>query len=261
MTRCRRKVADSFAFYPALGLSDGIHAFHLANRSEDLETHNQLGPGITYVRMLNTGVHSGHQVFCVKPGDEQTSSEIPSELVQSALSSIPQSPDNLADSRFPARWMFCLDCAGWFRIISGISTSENFLESFSIRPGVDLKESAIADAQTKIQAIHQAIICGSNDHRRSHHFHEVPKSIPQPPPADFDADVTGISAEKVKETADLSSYHCCYCGLFLAFDPTAPVSAIFSNELLNRLMKRDPALGDQDVPVARFYRSLKFLHS
>lgn len=211
--------------------------------------------------MWNTGVHSGHQVFSLKAAEEQETSEIPTELVKSALSSIPQSPPNQTDTRLPARWLFCIDCSGWFRIISGVSTSENFLEGFKLRPNVDLNNGSVGEAQTKIRAIHQAITCGSGDHRRSHHFHEVPDSIPQPPSADIDIEATGIPTENIIETANLSSYHCCYCGLFLAYDANAPVPALLSKELLNRLMRRDPALGDQDSPAVRFYRSLKFLHS
>lgn len=244
----------------ALGLSEGIHTFHLDTRSIDLETHSQLGPGITYLRMVTTGVHSGHQAVYVKPAGEQTG-QIPSEMVESALSSIPRFPENRTDSRFPAQWIFCIDCAGWFRIIGGKSTADNFLEGFKLRSGVDVKNSSVGDAQVKIQAIHQAINCGSHDHRRSHHFHEVRNSIPQPPSADLDAQAAMIPSEVIDETATLSSYHCCYCGLFLAYDISTPVRAIFSNDLLNRLFKRDPILGDQEIPVTRFYRTLVLLHS
>lgn len=245
----------------ALGLSEGINTFHTATREVDLETHNQLGPGITYVRTLNTGVHSGHQALCLKPAGEQESSKIPAEFVTSALSTVPQPSQNSMNTQSSARWLFCLDCCGWFRIIGGVNTSDNYLESFKLRPDIDLNNGYLGDAQKQIQAIHHAIACGSGDHRRSHHFHEVSNSIPQPPSADLDVEAAGLPAEKINETANLSSYHCCYCGLFLAYDATAPVSSLFSRDLLNRLMKRDPALGDRDSPAARYYRSLKLLHT
>jgi hypothetical protein len=227
-----------------LGLSDGIQSFHLSNRSADLETHNQLGPGVTYLRMLTTGVHHGHQAVCVKPASEQTSDQLPSTLVQSALASIPERPQEESDSKFETHWIFCIECAGWFRIVAGVSTSDEFLEDFRLRPDSGENDAAGKEAESKLQAIHH-----------------IPNAIPQPPSMDMDVGKETAGLDKVKDTATLSTYNCCYCGLFLAYDTSATVPSIFSNDLLDRLFKRDPMPGDAEVPIARFYRTLKLLHT
>jgi hypothetical protein len=243
-----------------LGLSDGIQSFHLSNRSADLETHNQLGPGVTYLRMLTTGVHGGHQAVCVKPASEQTSDQLPSTLVQSALASIPGRPQEESESKFETHRIFCIECAGWFRIVAGVSTSDEFLEDFRLRPDSGENDAAGKEAESKLQAITRAVK-GVADHRRPHHFHHIPNAIPQPPSMDMDVGKEIAGLDEVKDTATLSTYNCCYCGLFLGYDTSATVPSIFSNDLLDRLFKRDPMPGDAEVPIARFYRTLKLLHT
>lgn len=243
----------------ALGLSDGIQAFHLTNRSADLETHNQLGSGMTYLRMLTTGIHMGHHAVCVKPANEQTSSLLPPDLVQSAISSIPRLPQTDAESKYETHWIFCIECAGWFRVIGGLNASEQFLSGFQLRTGSDA-DGANREAESKLQAIGRAVK-GSKDHKRPHHFHAIADSIPQSPSADIDIANLAIPLDAINDTANLSSYHCCYCGLFLAYDTTATVRSIFPNDLLDRLFKRDPIPGDTELPIGRFYRTLKLLHT
>lgn len=215
---------------------------------------------MTYLRMLTTGIHATHQAVCVKPESEQTSSDIPFDLVAKALSSIPQSPQGDNEPKFETHWVFCIECAGWFRVIGGVSTSDQFLDDFKLRSGSGPNDDAVKKAEAKLQAIRRAIK-GSEDHRRPHHFHEISNAIPQPPSVDLDAENNATELAQVDDTANLSSYQCCYCGLFVAYDTSAIVPSIFSNDLLDRLFKRDPIPGDAEVPIARFYRTLRLLHT
>ena len=214
---------------------------------------------MTYLRMLTTGVHSGHYAVCVKPANEQISRDIPSDLVESAISSIPHVPRSVTEMKPETHWMFCIDCAGWFRVIGGVSAPRELLTQFQLRTESD-SDGASQELESKLQAIEQAIK-NSEDHRRPHHFHAVPDSIPRPASVDIDLAQLAIPLDTVNAAADLSSYHCCYCGLFLACDTTATVRSIFPTDLLDRLFKRDPVPGDAEIPIARFYRTLKLLHT
>lgn len=210
--------------------------------------------------MLTTGVHGRHQAVCVKPVSEQTSDQLPANLVKSALCSIPGNRQEESVSKFETHWIFCIECAGWFRIVAGVNTSDEFLEDFRLRPALNENDAAVKEAESKLQAITRAVR-GSEDHRRPHHFHHIPNAIPQPPTVDMGVEKDAAQFEQVNDTANLSTYNCCYCGLFLAYDDSAIVPSVFSNDLLDRLFKRDPMPGDAELPVARFYRTLKLLHT
>lgn len=214
---------------------------------------------MTYLRMLTTGIHMGHHAVCVKPANEQTSSVLLPDFVQSAISSIPHVPQTDAESKYETHWIFCIECAGWFRVIGGVNASEQFLSEFQLRTGSH-DDGASKEVKSKLRAIGRAVK-GSEDHRRPHHFHAIAESIPQPPSADVDVANLAIPLDTINDRANLSSYHCCYCGLFLAYDTMATVRSIFPSDLLDRLFKRDPIPSDAGVPIARFYRTLKLLHT
>jgi hypothetical protein len=241
-----------------LNMSDTIQAYHFSTRNSDLETHSTLGPGMTYMRMLRRGIHAGHQVVEVQSHAGQDINDMSADFVKDTLRCLPNFPENSTDSSSSSKWLFCLDCSGWFRLITGNSTSESFSQTFELSDDLDERLEA-ESPQSKIKAIQRATAQGSHEHRRSHHFHHVPDASSRPVAQDIAAQDAGISIESTNIGAMLSSFHCCYCGLFLAYDPKPTIPSIFSHELLKRLYDREPLPGDNSNAGIRYSRALKIL--
>ncbi|KAJ9115050.1 hypothetical protein QFC22_005378 [Naganishia vaughanmartiniae] len=244
----------------SLNMSDTIQGYHFSTRNHDLETHSTLGPGMTYMCMLRNGVHAGHQAVAFLPEVDQDTGEISADFVKNTVRCLPRFPDDSADSSSSSRWLFCLDCSGWFRLITGNSASTSFSETFKLSDEFDEQLEA-EGPQAKIKAIQKAIALGSQEHRRSHHFHQVTDVSSRPPAQDVDLQAAGISIESINIEAMLSSFHCCYCGLFLAYDPTPTIPSTYSPGLLKRLLDREPLPGDNSSAGIRYSRALKMLHT
>lgn len=241
-------------------MSDAIQKYHFSTRNSDLETHSALGPGMTYMRMLRDSIHAGHQVVSFFPEASEATAEVSADFVKETLQYLPRFPENSADSSSSSKWLFCLDCSGWIRLVTGNSTSTSFSETFKLSSDLDVGLET-ESPQAKIKAIQKAITQGSHEHRRSHHFHQVRNASSRPVAEDIDLQDSEIPVELTNSEAMLSSFHCCYCGLFLAYDPTPAISSVYSPQLLKRLFDREPLPGDNSSAGIRYSRTLKLLHT
>ncbi|KAJ9104496.1 hypothetical protein QFC21_001992 [Naganishia friedmannii] len=253
-------LSEEHAVDNSLNTSDTIQGYHFSSRNSDLETHGMLGPGMTYVRMLRNGMHAGHQVVAVQPEVGQNTAERSSDFMKGTLQCLPRFPETSAHSSSSSRWLFCLDCSGWFRLIAGNSTSTSFSKTFELSGDLNGQPEA-GTAQAKIKAIQQAIAQGSHEHRRSHHFHQVSDSSSRPVDQDVDFQDAGISIGSTNIGGMLSSFHCCYCGIYLAYDPKPAIPSTYPPELLKRLFDREPLPGDNSGAGIRYSRALDFLHA